>query len=80
MKYALISTIDVEQPYRFCEVSDVKFNVTEPALFWVECTDDISPLTHKYTDEGFVELTKPQNDNNKIVNSNQNSISQTLTA
>jgi hypothetical protein len=58
MKYALISTIDVEQPYRFCEVSDVKFNVTEPALFWVKCTDDITPLTHKYTDEGFVELPK----------------------
>lgn len=56
MKYALISTIDTEKPYRFCETADVKFNVTEPALFWVECDDNITPYTHKYTDEGFVEL------------------------
>ena len=59
MKYALISTIDVEKPYRFCETSEVKFPVTEPALFWVECGDDISPATHKYTDNGFEELPPP---------------------
>ena len=56
MKHALISTIDVEQPYRFCETAEVKFAVTEPALFWVECGDDVTPMTHKYTDKGFVEL------------------------
>ena len=53
MRYALISTIDVEQPYRFCETSDFKFSVTEPALFWIECEDNITPKTHKYTDNGF---------------------------
>jgi hypothetical protein len=56
MKYALISTIDVEKPYRFCEVSEFRFSVTEPALFWVECEANVTPQTHKYTDEGFVEL------------------------
>ena len=56
MKYALISTIDVEKPYRFCETSEFRFPVTEPALFWVECEANVTPQTHKYTDEGFVEL------------------------
>jgi hypothetical protein len=57
--FALISTIDGEKPYRFCETSEVKFPVTEPALFWVECGDNISPATHKYTDSGFEELPPP---------------------
>lgn len=61
MKYALISTIDVEKPYRFCETADFNFPVTEPALFWVELKaeeQNITPQTHKYTDEGFVEIPK----------------------
>ena len=61
MKYALISTIDVEQPYRFCETSDFKFYVTEPALFWVECPEDVNPTTHKYTDQGFEPLPVVEN-------------------
>ena len=54
--YALISTIDVEQPYRFCEVAEVKFAVTEPALFWVDCPKGVTPQTHKWDGVKFVEL------------------------
>ena len=58
--FALISTIDVEKPYRFCETAEVPFPVTEPALFWVDCPEGVTPRTHKYTDQGFVELPKPE--------------------
>ena len=60
MKYALISTIDVEQPYRFCEISEFKFNVAEPQLFWVDCPENATPETHTYTDQGFVEILHDQ--------------------
>lgn len=57
--FALISTIDVEQPYRFCEVSEVQFAVTEPALFWVDCPAGITPQTHKWDGVQFVEIPAP---------------------
>ena len=57
--YALISTIDVEQPYRFCETSEVKFPVTEPVLFWVDCPAGVSPETHKWDGDKFVEIPLP---------------------
>ena len=57
--YALISTIDVEQPYRFCEISEVKFAVTEPALFWVDCPEGVSPTTHKWDGAQFEEIPLP---------------------
>jgi hypothetical protein len=52
--FALISTIDVEQPYRFCEVSQVQFPVTEPALFWVACPEGVTPETYKWDGTQFV--------------------------
>jgi hypothetical protein len=52
--FALISTIDAEQPYRFCETAEVVFPVTEPALFWVPCPDDVSPITHTWDGTQFV--------------------------
>lgn len=67
--FALISTIDVEKPYRFCETSEVKFPVTEPALFWVECGDNISPATHKYDGENFVSTPVLSSASNLIKNS-----------
>jgi hypothetical protein len=57
--YALISTIDLEQPYRFCETSEVKFAVTEPALFWVDCSAGVSPATHTWDGAQFVEIPLP---------------------
>jgi hypothetical protein len=56
MAFALISTIDVEQPYRFCEVSEAPFLVTEPALFWVPCPEGVTPETHKWDGAQFVAL------------------------
>jgi hypothetical protein len=54
--FALISTIDVEQPYRFCEVSQVQFPVTEPVLFWVTCPEGVTPETHKWDGTKFVPI------------------------
>ena len=58
MKYALITTFDVEQPYSFREVLPEKIQGDFPGVFWVEITDDleITPKTHRYTDNGFEEL------------------------
>lgn len=58
--FALISTIDVEQPYRFCETAETVFPVTEPALFWVPCPDDVSPTTHKWDGSQFVLIPVPE--------------------
>lgn len=58
--FALISTIDVEQPYRFCETAEVVFPVTEPALFWVPCPDDVSPITHTWDGTQFVLIPIPE--------------------
>jgi hypothetical protein len=54
--FALISTIDAEQPYRFCETSEIKFPVTEPALFWVDCPENVAPHTHKWDGIKFTEI------------------------
>jgi len=51
--FALISTFEAEQPFRFCEVALEKFPVTEGALFWVDCPEGVTPQTHKYTTSGF---------------------------
>ena len=61
MKYALITTFEAEQPYRFCEVLDQKIEGDFPGVIWVEMPDElqVTPQTHKYTDEGFVELPPP---------------------
>ena len=61
MKFALITTFEAEQPYRFCEVLDQKIEGDFPEVIWVELSDDstVTPQTHKYTDEGFVELPPP---------------------
>jgi len=58
MKYALITTFDVEQPYSFREVLLEKIEGNFNGVIWVELPDDseITPQTHKYTEEGFVEL------------------------
>jgi hypothetical protein len=58
MKYALITTFDVEQPYSFREVLPEKIQGDFPGVFWVEITDDleITPKTHRYTDNGFEKL------------------------
>jgi len=57
MKYALITTFESEQPYRFCEVLDQKIEGDFPGVIWVEIPDDlqVAPKTHRYTGEGFVE-------------------------
>jgi hypothetical protein len=57
--FALISTIDVEQPYRFCETAEVQFPVTEPALFWVNCPAGVTPETHTWDGTQFLEITAP---------------------
>jgi hypothetical protein len=61
MKYALITTFEAEQPYRFCEVLDQKIEGDFPGVIWAEIPDElqVTPQTHKYTDEGFVELPPP---------------------
>jgi len=57
--FALISIIDVEQPYRFCEISEEKFLVAEGSLFWVNCPEGVTPETHKWDGSQFVELPIP---------------------
>lgn len=59
LMFALISTIDAEQPYRFCETSEVQFSVTQPALFWVDCPAGVTPQTHKWDGTQFVEISVP---------------------
>jgi hypothetical protein len=58
--FALISTIDVEQPYRFCETTEVQFPVTEPALFWVTCPAGVTPETHTWDGSQFIEIPVQQ--------------------
>lgn len=67
--FALISTVDFEKPYRFCEVSSVKFAVTEPALFWVDCPEEVTPQTHKWNGSEFILIENPisiVNENNTL--------------
>jgi len=61
MKYALITTFDVEQPYSFREVLLEKIEGDFNGVIWVELPDDseITPQTHKYTDKGFEKLPEP---------------------
>ena len=61
MKYALITTFDVEQPYSFREVLSEKIQGDFNGVIWVELPDDseIIPKTHKYTDNGFEKLPEP---------------------
>ena len=54
--FALISTIYVEQPYCFLEISETQFPVTEPEFFWVDCPIGVSPLTHTWNGTQFVEI------------------------
>jgi len=61
MKYALITTFDVEQPYSFREVLSEKIQGDFNGVIWIELPDDseITPQTHKYTDNGFEKLPEP---------------------
>jgi hypothetical protein len=58
MKYALITTFDVEQPYSFRQVVTEKPLGDFNGVIWVELDDDsnITPRTHKYNGTGFEEL------------------------
>jgi len=67
MKYALISTVELEQPYSFRQVCIEKPIGEFNGIFWIDLPEDsvIDPTTHIYTDSGF-EL-KP------VINSSENS-------
>jgi len=51
MKYAYVST---QEPFslgvRIVQVQDTKDGLVdvEDLLFWVECADDVTPITHYY--------------------------------
>lgn len=64
MKYALITTFEAEQPYCFREVLEQRIEGDFEGVIWVELPDGspISPRTHKYTSEGFVEIPPPSPD------------------
>lgn len=61
MKYALITTFDVEQPYSFREVLLEKIEGNFNGVIWVELPDDseITPNTHKFNGMEF-ELLPPK--------------------
>jgi len=61
MKYALITTFDVEQPYSFRQIVSEKPEGDFSGVIWVELSDDsdIDPRTHKYTENGFEKLPDP---------------------
>ena len=56
--FALISTFETEQPFRFCEVAVEQFPVTEGVLFWVDCPEGVTPQTHKWNGIEFIEITQ----------------------
>jgi len=61
MKYALITTFDIEQPYSFREVLLEKIEGDFNGVIWVELPDDseITPDSHRYTENGFEKLPEP---------------------
>ena len=58
MKYALITTFETTEPYFFREILDEKIEGDFAGVIWVELPEDslITPKTHKYTGESFVEI------------------------